>query len=176
MFSRSVGADDLLIVREKWDPFSRRHSSTLHMRFRSKYFRLDESAGNAVRAHTHGHQTWCEFFSFFSALLPCGVENEPAKLGTPPFKTRQTPQGERLEYQSYLRNAGQIVPHSLEVLTVQPFASRHEFVVILKKYFWFPARTLPVCRLLTRETSQLLAPECVFKCPKLSWQRGKYAG
>ena len=104
------------------------------MRFRSKYFRLDESAGNAVRAHTHGHQTWCEFFSFFSALLPCGVENEPAKLGTPPFKTRQTPQGERLEYQSYLRNAGQIVPHSLEVLTVQSFASRHEFVVILKRF------------------------------------------
>ena len=59
-------------------------------------------------------------FSLSSPLSCLVVLKSPAKLGTPPFKIRQTPQGERLEYQSYLTNAGQIVPHSLEVVTVQP--------------------------------------------------------
>ena len=58
------------------------------MRFGSKYFRLDESAGNAVRAHTHGHQIWCEFFSFFSALLACGAEIT-RKIGNPTVHNRE---------------------------------------------------------------------------------------
>ena len=60
------------------------------------------------------------FLFLFRSISCFVVLKSPAKLGTPPFKTRQTPQGERLEYQSYLGNAGQIVLHSLEVLTVQP--------------------------------------------------------
>ena len=110
MFSRSVGADKLLIVRKKNEiPASRRHSSTLHMRFGSKYFWLDWSAGNAHTARIHTATKHGVNFYLSFPLSCLVVLKSPAKLGTPPFKTRQTPQGERLEYQSYLRNAGQFV-------------------------------------------------------------------
>ena len=114
-----VRADDLQIVRKKNGiPASRRHSSTLHMRFGSNIFGLMRALETqSARIHTATKQGVNFSLSF---LISCLCWNESVKLGTPLLKTRQTPQGERLENQSYLRNAVQIVPHSLEVLTVQP--------------------------------------------------------
>ena len=114
-----VGADDLQIVRKKMEsqPLDDIRVIFICDSDPNIFGLMRALETQSARIHTATKQGVNFSLSF---LISCLCWNESAKLGTPPFKTRQTPQGERLENQSYLRNAIQIVPHSLEVLTVQP--------------------------------------------------------